>query len=81
MISAELARFITYTGPGYAALTGTSMAAPNVSGFAALLMEAFPEYNTALISDILVSSSRDLDTPGVDLRSGWGAPQTAIPPN
>ncbi|THG39053.1 S8 family serine peptidase [Sphingomonas olei] len=75
LISAELARFITYTGPGYAALTGTSMAAPNVSGFAALLMEAFPEYNTALISDILVSSSRDLDTPGVDLRSGWGAPQ------
>jgi len=75
LITAELGRFITYTGPGYELLTGTSMAAPNVSGFAALLMQAFPEYNTALISDILVSSSRDLDTPGVDLRSGWGAPQ------
>lgn len=75
LITAELERFVTYPGPGYEVLTGTSMAAPNISGFAALLMQAFPEYNTALISDILVSSSRDLDTPGVDLTSGWGAPQ------
>lgn len=77
--NAELERVVAlhlrYTGPGYGTKTGTSMAAPNVSGFAALLMENFPEYNTALISDILVSSSLDLDTPGVDLRSGWGAPQ------
>lgn len=75
LITAELGRFITYGGPGYEALTGTSMAAPNISGFAALLMQAFPEYSTALISDILVSSSLDLDAPGVDLTSGWGAPQ------
>lgn len=73
-----LAQYVTYTGAGYEAYTGTSMAAPNISGFAALLMENFPEYNTALISDILVSSSLDLDTPGVDLRSGWGAPQMNV---
>lgn len=73
-----LGRFIRYTGPSYAAYTGTSMAAPNVSGFAAVLMEAFPEYNTPLISDILVSSSKDLETPGVDLKSGWGAPQMEV---
>lgn len=78
LITAELQQFITYGGPGYGALTGTSMAAPNVSGMAALLMEWFPEYNTGLISDILLSSSRDLDTPGVDLRSGWGAPQIQV---
>ncbi|WP_295194905.1 S8 family serine peptidase [uncultured Brevundimonas sp.] len=73
-----LNQYIKYTGGGYAAYTGTSMAAPNISGFAALLMENFPEYSTALISDILVSSSKDLDTPGVDLRSGWGAPQMDV---
>lgn len=78
LITAELQTFITYRGPGYGALTGTSMAAPNVSGFAAVLMEYFPDYNTGLISDILVSSSRDLDTRGVDLRSGWGVPQMGV---
>lgn len=78
LLAARLPQFVTFTGPGYGALSGTSMAAPNISGFAALLMEFFPEYNTGLIADILVSSSRDLDTPGVDLRSGWGAPQMDV---
>lgn len=74
----RLDTFVNFTGPGYEAYTGTSMAAPNISGFAAVLMEAFPEYNTALITDILLSSSKDLDTPGVDLKSGWGAPQMDV---
>lgn len=78
LLQTEMRQFITYGGPGYGALTGTSMAAPNISGFAALLMEWFPEYNTGLISDILVSSSLDLDTKGVDLKSGWGAPQMGV---
>lgn len=78
LITSELQRFISYGAPGYGALTGTSMAAPNITGFAAVLMEYFPTYNTGLITDILLSSSRDLDTPGVDLRSGWGAPQMDV---
>jgi autotransporter-associated beta strand protein len=78
LLQTEMKTFLTINGPGYGALTGTSMAAPNISGMAALLMEWFPTYNTALISDILVSSSKDLDTPGVDLRSGWGAPQMNV---
>lgn len=78
LLNARLPDFVTYTGPGYGALSGTSMAAPNISGFAAVLMEYFPDYNTGLIADILLSSSVDLDTPGVDLRSGWGAPQMGV---
>ncbi|WP_303717861.1 autotransporter domain-containing protein [Brevundimonas naejangsanensis] len=78
LLMQRLESLVSYTGPDYAAYTGTSMAAPNISGFAALLMEHFPEYDTALISDILLSSSLDLDTPGVDLKSGWGAPQMEV---
>ena len=77
-LQADMKQYLTITGPGYGMLTGTSMAAPNVSGFAAVLMSRFPNYNTGLISDILVSSSKDLDTPGVDLKSGWGAPQMDV---
>ncbi len=77
-LQADLKQFLTVTGPGYGVLTGTSMAAPNVSGFAAVLMGWFPNYNTGLISDILVSSSKDLDGRGVDLKSGWGAPQMDV---
>lgn len=77
-LQADMKQFLTLTGPGYGPLTGTSMAAPNVSGFAAVLMSRFPNYNTALISDILVSSAKDLDTPGVDLRSGWGMVQMDV---
>lgn len=78
LLTTRLPAFTTFTGPGHGALSGTSMAAPNISGFAAVLMEFFPDYNTGLITDILLSSSRDLDTPGVDLRSGWGAPQMDV---
>ncbi|MEG3093256.1 autotransporter domain-containing protein [Sphingomonas sp. PB1R3] len=77
-LQADMKQLLTLTGSGYGALTGTSMAAPNVSGFAAVLMGWFPNYSIALISDILVSSSRDLDTPGVDLRSGCGMPQMDV---
>ena len=71
----ELNRYMGDVKAGYAAFSGTSMAAPNITGFAALLMEQFPEYNTALITDIMLSSGRDIEAPGVDIRAGWGVPQ------
>lgn len=78
LLMERLKTLVTYKGPGYAAYTGTSMAAPNVAGFAALLMEHFPEYKTPLITDILLSSSKPLDVSGVNLKSGWGAPQMQV---
>jgi len=74
-MNASIARYITSVRPGYISISGTSMAAPNVSGFAALLVEAFPDYNTPLLTDILLSSGRDIEAPGVDIRAGWGVPQ------
>jgi len=71
----ELRSFMGDVEGGYAAYSGTSMAAPNITGFAALLMEQFPEYSTALITDIMLSSGRDIEAPGVDIRAGWGVPQ------
>lgn len=68
-------RYYTYGELGYGPNTGTSMSPPNISGFAALLVEAFPDYNMALLTDILTSSSRDIDAEGVDLKTGWGVPQ------
>jgi subtilase-type serine protease len=71
----ELNLYMGDVKAGYAAFSGTSMAAPNITGFAALLMEHFPEYNTALITDIMLSSGRDIEEAGVDIRAGWGVPQ------
>ncbi len=68
-------QFFNYNGLGYGLNTGTSMSAPNISGFAAVLAQAFPEYSTALLTDIITSTSRDIDIAGVDIRTGWGVPQ------
>jgi subtilisin family serine protease len=42
----------------YTFLQGTSMAAPHVSGVAALVASLFPSYSAAVIKDVLRSSSR-----------------------
>lgn len=57
---------------GYATLTGTSMAAPHVSGGLALLMERFPYLSSAQVRDVLLTTARDLGRAGVDDTYGWG---------
>lgn len=57
---------------GYVPATGTSMAAPHVTGGLALLMERFPYLDNPQIRDILLTTATDLGEPGVDDVYGWG---------
>ncbi len=57
---------------GYANMTGTSMAAPIVSGVAALLLYVNPGLTVAEVQQALYSSAIDLGAPGKDNETGWG---------
>ncbi|MGC5795608.1 S8 family peptidase [Sphingomonas sp. NFX23] len=52
--------------------SGTSFAAPQISGAVALLAQAFPNLTGAQIVDILFRSARDAGAPGVDAVYGNG---------
>lgn len=60
-------------GGGYQTRSGTSMAAPVVTGSIALLASAFPELSGPEIVQILKDTARDLGDPGVDDVYGNGA--------
>lgn len=51
---------------------GTSYAAPQVSGAAAVVWSAFPYFDNDLVRQTLLGTARDLGTPGVDAEFGWG---------
>lgn len=57
---------------GYGLMTGTSMAAPHVTGALALLMERFPYLNNPQIRDVLLTTATDIGAPGIDPIYGWG---------
>jgi len=57
---------------GHGDMTGTSMAAPHVTGALALLMERFPYLDNPQIRDVLLTTATDLGAPGVDPIYGWG---------
>lgn len=56
----------------YGYMSGTSMAAPNVAGAVAVLIEAYPTFTPAEIVEILFMTAEDLGAPGVDAIYGWG---------
>ncbi|MCS3408712.1 autotransporter outer membrane beta-barrel domain-containing protein [Serratia sp. AKBS12] len=58
--------------PGYAVETGTSMAAPMVSGAAAVLMQRFPYMTASQIATVLFTTASDLGDKGLDAVYGWG---------
>jgi subtilisin len=60
---------------GYAILSGTSMAAPHVSGLAAKLWQKDAENPASATRDLLHQFSTDLQPLGDDDASGWGIPR------
>lgn len=57
---------------GYHTLTGTSMAAPHVSGAVALLLSANPTLSTDVVISLLTGTAVDIGDPGFDVATGWG---------
>lgn len=62
----------TGRGGGYGFWSGTSMAAPQVAGVAALVMSADPALTNTQVREILESSADDLGAPGWDPYYGHG---------
>lgn len=61
------------TSPTYWNWSGTSLAAPLVSGAAALVWQAFPYFNNDLVRQTVLGTATDLGAPGVDPVFGYGA--------
>lgn len=59
--------------PTYWVVSGTSFAAPEVSGAAAVVWQAFPYFNNDMVRQTILSTATDLGAPGVDAVFGWGA--------
>lgn len=62
----------TVPGGGLWRKTGTSMAAPHVSGVVALLLQARPGLTPAQVKAVLTAHARPLTPAGRDPASGWG---------
>lgn len=62
----------------YSTLTGSSQAAPQVAGAAALLVDAWSQagpqaaLRASTLKALLVHTADDLGTPGPDAKTGWG---------
>ncbi|KIL46621.1 hypothetical protein KP77_27480 [Jeotgalibacillus alimentarius] len=65
----------TYIDPVYRKMNGTSMAAPFVTGAAALIKHQYPEESLLSIRQKLFGSSKDIMTEGYDIWSGNGIVQ------
>ncbi len=58
--------------PSYYYASGTSFAAPLVSGAATLVWQAFPYFSNDLVRQTLLGTATDLGAPGVDPTFGYG---------
>lgn len=62
----------TAVGGAYGSLSGTSLAAPIVSGVAALVLSQQPSLNHAQVENLLKNTADDLGLPGYDQVYGYG---------
>ncbi|HTH68351.1 MAG TPA: S8 family serine peptidase, partial [Rhodanobacter sp.] len=60
------------TSPTYWVVKGTSFAAPEVSGAAALVWQAYPYFSNDLVRQTLLGTAHDLGAPGPDTTFGYG---------
>ena len=60
------------SSPTYWNWRGTSLAAPQLSGAAALVWQAFPSFHNDLVRQTLLGTATDLGAPGVDAVFGYG---------
>lgn len=56
----------------YSDYSGTSMAAPHVTGALALLFERYPYLTNPQVRDVMLTTATDIGAPGVDEVYGWG---------
>jgi len=59
---------------------GTSASAPHVAGAAALVWQAYPEFDRQEVVDFLLANAVDLGPPGPDTGFGYGRLQLPAPP-
>ncbi len=64
--------YSTWYQGNYIYKSGTSMAAPHVSGVSAILWTQYPELNANEVVSTLLVTSKDIDLPGFDIYTGWG---------
>ncbi|WP_169728788.1 S8 family peptidase [Salinarimonas rosea] len=62
----------TVPGSTYARFSGTSMAAPHVSGALAIAQEMYPSAGAQQLAQLLLQTANDLGAPGIDPVYGWG---------
>ncbi len=68
---------VGFAASEHAHYDGTSMATPHVSGVAALVWAAHPEWTNADVREALSATAKDLGTPGRDTSYGFGLVQAA----
>jgi hypothetical protein len=57
---------------GYVNMSGTSMAAPHVTGALAIAREMFPNASASDLARLVLATSRDVGAAGIDAEFGWG---------